>query len=92
MRDNETYRDRHYEFSHYLDYMHEQVRELCTNYGDIPLLWFDFSYDKMSGEMWRAIDLIKMVRSLQPNAIINNRLEASGESLGSLVLEDPLNM
>ena len=89
MRDNEAYRNRHHEFSRYLDYMHEQVRELCTNYGDIPLLWFDFSYDKMSGEMWRAKDLIKMVRSLQPNTIINNRLEASGESLGSLVLEDP---
>lgn len=29
------------DFNRYLDYMHNQVRELLTNYGKIDLLWFD---------------------------------------------------
>ncbi len=66
-------------FERYVEYFHNQVRELCTNYGKIDLLWFDFSYDDMRGEKWGATKLIEMVRSLQPDVIIDNRLEVSGE-------------
>lgn len=72
------------DFSRYLDYMHAQVREICTNYGKIDLMWFDFSYDPLRGEAWRATELIDMVRTLQPGVIIDNRLEVSGEGFGSL--------
>ena len=72
------------DFSHYVEYFHNQVRELCTNYGKIDLLWFDFSYDDMRGEKWGATKLMEMVRSLQPDVIIDNRLEVSGEGRGSL--------
>ena len=91
MRDNEEYKDHYKEenFDRYLDYMHGQVREICTNYGKIDLLWFDFSYDDMVGEKWRATDLVKMVRSLQPDVLIDNRLEVSGEGFGSLLTENP---
>ncbi len=47
--------------------MHGQVRELVTGYGKLDLLWFDFSYDDMAGEKWRASELIEMVRSYQPD-------------------------
>lgn len=77
------------DFSRYLDYMHNQVREICTNYGKLDLLWFDFSYDDLRGEAWRATELIDMVRSLQPGVIIDNRLEVSGEGYGSLAAGDP---
>ena len=30
--------------------MHGQVRELLTNYGKIDLMWFDYSFDDMTGE------------------------------------------
>ena len=66
------------DFNRYLDYMHAQVRELCTNYGKIDIMWFDFSYDDMRGEKWRASELVDMVRTLQPDIILNNRLECSG--------------
>ncbi len=72
------------DFSRYLDYMHAQVRELCENYGTIDILWFDFSYDDMRGPAWKAAELVDMVRSLQPQVIIDNRLEVSGEGFGSL--------
>ncbi|GFI18576.1 hypothetical protein IMSAGC009_03752 [Lachnospiraceae bacterium] len=77
------------DFDRYLDYMHAQVRELCTNYGKIDLLWFDFSYEGHSGPDWRAQELTKMVKSLQPDILINSRLEASGRCLGSLLTDAP---
>lgn len=94
MRDNEAYRDYTYDFDRYLEYMHGQVKELCTNYGKIDLLWFDFSYGEMSGEKWRATDLVRMVRSYQPDVLIDNRLTVnnvaeSGKEAGSLMSGDP---
>lgn len=84
MRGNESFKDEGRDFSRYLTYMHNQIREVCENYGKIDLLWFDFSYDDMRGEKWEATKLISMVRSLQPDVIIDNRLEVSGEGKGSL--------
>lgn len=84
MRDNPAYGNEGRDFDRYLDYMHAQVRELCTNYGKLDILWFDFSYDHLRGEAWRATELVEMVRTLQPGIIIDNRLEVSGEGFGSL--------
>jgi alpha-L-fucosidase len=88
-RDDESWKGREQHWERYLEYMHGQVRELCSNYGKIPILWFDFSYGEMSGEKWGASELIRMVRSLQPDVVIDNRLEASGESLGSMYSGKP---
>ena len=84
MRDNPACQNEGRNFQRYLDYMHAQVRELCANYGKLDLLWFDFSYDQLRGEAWRGTELMEMVRSLQPEVVVNNRLEASGEGFGSL--------
>ncbi len=80
MRDNEAYKDRPQDFFRYIEYMQGQVRELLTNYGRIDIIWFDFSYDAMRGETWKAAELVGMVRSLQPHILIDNRLGGSGES------------
>jgi alpha-L-fucosidase len=76
-------------FDRYLDYMHGQVKELCVNYGTIDLFWFDFSYDKLTGEAWRATELVKMIRSYWPDVLIDNRLEAGGSEFGSLLTGTP---
>lgn len=89
MRDNEAYRGVQHHFDRYLEYMHNQVRELCENYGKLDLMWFDFSYDNMSGETWKATELVEMVRSLQPGIIIDNRLDAGGDFYGSICSENP---
>ncbi len=65
------YVDKHddYETS-YKDYIHNQIKELCTHYGPIQSVWFD------SGPHRPPIDtpaLFKMIRKLQPDALINNR-------------------
>ena len=89
-RNNEAYKDEKIDFDRYLEYMHGQVKELVTNYGKIDILWFDFSYDDMCGEKWKATELIKMVRKYQPDVIIDNRLEGSGEDHGSIATANPL--
>lgn len=84
MRNRPEFSNQGRDFDRYLDFMHAQVRELCTNYGKLDILWFDFSYGNMRGETWRATELVDMVRTLQPGVIIDNRLEVSGEGYGSL--------
>ncbi len=88
-RDNEAFKGVQHDFDNYLKYMHGQVEELVTNYGKIDLLWFDFSYDNLKGEAWRASELIEMIRKHQPDVIMDNRLEASGEGFGGLVSANP---
>ena len=76
-----------YHFEHLMSAL--ALKAYGTNYGQIDIIWFDFSYDDMRGEKWGATKLINMVRSLQPQVIIDNRLEASGEGRGSLYECDP---
>ena len=89
MRENEEFKGKKHDIDNYLDYMHGQVKELCTNYGKIDIFWFDFSYDAMFGEDWRATKLVRMIRKYWPEIIIDNRLEGSGEGYGSLMTDDP---
>jgi alpha-L-fucosidase len=89
MRENEAFKGREHHFERYVEYLHGQVRELCTNYGKIDIMWFDFSYGEYQGEKWKATELVNMVRSLQPGIILDNRLEASGEYSGSIKTSNP---
>ena len=68
--------------------MHGQVEELVTGYGRIDLMWFDFSYDHMTGETWRATDLVRMIRH-QPHMIMDNRLECLRGGLWQPALGQP---
>lgn len=87
---NPSYTDEGRVWERYVEYLHNQVRELCTNYGKIDILWFDYSFGEYSGEKWGATKLVNMVRQLQPGVIIDNRLEVSGAGLGSLASGNPL--
>ena len=89
MRGNEAFKDEKINFDNYLDYMHGQIEELCRDYGKIDILWFDFSYDELRGEAWRGSELVKMVRSYQPDVIMDNRLEVSGSGFGSIATANP---
>ncbi|MEA3408043.1 MAG: alpha-L-fucosidase [Chloroflexota bacterium] len=55
-----------------VDYVHAQVRELCTNYGKVDIMWYDGGWP-YTAEDWRSKELNAMVRELQPEIIINNR-------------------
>jgi alpha-L-fucosidase len=63
----------------YLAFLRGQVRELLTRYGPIDLLWFDGDWEH-TAEEWRSAELVQMIRSLQPDIIVNDRL--ADKSLG----------
>jgi alpha-L-fucosidase len=56
----------------FVDYTHGLVRELCTNYGKLDILWYDVAWP-LSAEQWESEKMNKMVRGLQPDILINNR-------------------
>ena len=89
MRANPAYAGKAHNFPAYLDYMHGQVAELLTNYGKIDIIWFDFSYDDMMGETWRATELVQTMRTLQPHILMDNRLGASGEGNQRFATSNP---
>jgi len=84
------YRTRHHD--RYIKYLHGQVRELLTNYGRIDGFWFDLGG---SPKDWETVKLIKMMRTLQPWLIINNRCGLPGDfdtpeqRLGAFRLDRP---
>lgn len=66
------------DMSKYREYLHNQVRELMTNYGKVDILWLDFSYPGPNGKDhndWDSEKLLRMVRQLQPGILVNDRLD-----------------
>jgi len=82
------YRNQHYDpkpdadLDKYVEYMENQLRELLTNYGKIDVLFFDdggaFDSEHVSSpqervELLHSVEGMKMLRSIQPDIIINDR-------------------
>lgn len=74
----------------YADYLYHQVEELLTDFGKIDVLWFDFSYAGRTDpafpglvgkgkDDWQSERIIELVRTLQPQIILNDRLEIGGD-------------
>ncbi len=66
------------DMNRYREYMKNQVRELLTNYGEISIIWFDYSFPGKNGkgrEDWDSENLLKLARSLQPGIIVDDRLD-----------------
>ena len=61
----------------YIEYLHNQVRELMTNYGKVSMLFFDGLGGKETD--WDGKKLIAMCRELQPGIMINNRCGVAGD-------------
>ncbi len=59
---------------YYKEYLKPQVKELLTNYGDIGVVWFDGEWiADYTSEM--AKDMYAFIKELQPNTIVNNRVD-----------------
>jgi alpha-L-fucosidase len=89
MRENLAYRatNQQRDIRKYAEYLHGQTRELLTLFGKIDIMWFDFSYanrdwgwSKGKGkEDWQSEALMAMVRQLQPDILVNDRLGIGGD-------------
>ena len=66
------------DMSIYRKYLNNQVREILSNYGKIDILWLDYSFPGKFGkdrDDWGSVELMKMVRELQPGIIVNDRAD-----------------
>ena len=59
------------DWNRYKEYYIGQVRELCTQYGEIGGIWFDGWWDKPSAD-WGHEVLYPMIHRLQPKALVGN--------------------
>ncbi|MGJ1261989.1 alpha-L-fucosidase [Sphingobacterium spiritivorum] len=69
----------------YRKFLKDQVRELLTNYGKIDMLFWDFSYPGKDGKGqndWDSEGLVKLARELQPQIIMNDRLDLMDKDWG----------
>lgn len=76
------------DMSRYREYLHGQVEELLTDYGQIDYLFYDFSYrdndheDIWGGkgrDEWGSEELMALTKRLQPGIIVNDRLDIPGD-------------
>jgi len=84
MRGREEYCCEQIDFDNYLNFMHGQVKELVTGYGKLDLLWFDFSYDDMAGEKWRASYLISWCVNISRMSALTTGLKVPAKNTEAL--------
>ncbi len=63
----------------YIKYMHGQVRELLSNYGQVDELWFDATGGTNTPETWNNQELFPMIRELQPQILVTTRCGGWGD-------------
>ncbi|OHD62834.1 MAG: hypothetical protein A2096_14100, partial [Spirochaetes bacterium GWF1_41_5] len=67
------------DFRHYIDYVHEQIKELLTNYGPIAGIWLDLIVDYyLAPDFYPVEDTYALVRKLQPQCMISFKQGATG--------------
>jgi alpha-L-fucosidase len=66
---NPYYLSEHHEI--YRKYVHDQLRQLLTDYGKVDGVWFDCLNTKW--RHWNTPLMVKMIRTLQPGILINSR-------------------
>lgn len=62
----------------YQQYMKDQMTELLTQFGPIDELFLDYSYPGEDGkghEDWDSENLLKLIRQLQPQILVDNRMD-----------------
>ncbi len=67
----------------FVERMHAQLTELLTNYGPMPIVWFDYEGMPCPSD---PDETAALVRRLAPQAVINNRLDVidTDESHGAV--------
>jgi len=74
------------DLNRYISHMKAQLKELTSNYGNIGVLWFDGEWE----ETWThgyGVDLYNYVRNLQPDIIINNRVDNGRSGMAGMTRE-----
>jgi len=67
----------------YEKYLQNQVTELLTKYGPIGVMWFDGEWESTWNHE-RGQRLYDLCRKLQPNVIVNNRVDVGRGGMGGM--------
>ena len=70
-------------YDRYVAYMKNQLKELIDNYGDIGVLWFDGEWEGTWDHDYGK-NLYDYVRTLQPDIIVNNRVDIGRSGMGGM--------
>ena len=70
-------------YDRYVAYMKNQLEELIDNYGDIGVLWFDGEWEGTWDHDYGK-NLYDYVRTLQPDIIVNNRVDIGRSGMGGM--------
>ncbi len=65
-------------WTRFLAFHRAQLKELCTEYGEIDLLWFDGDWER-SAEDWNADELRAQLKAWQPSVVLNSRMQGRGD-------------
>ena len=74
------------DYERFVGYLKAQLKEIVTGYGPLGILWFDGEWE----ETWthaRGVDLYNYVRSLQPDIIVNNRVDKGRQGMQGMNAE-----
>ncbi len=73
-------------FERYVAHLRNQVTELLTNYDDVGVMWFDGEWEST----WTHAHgqaLYDLCRQLQPNVIVNNRVDKGRAGMAGMTTE-----
>jgi len=72
--------ERDEDFRHYIDFVHNQLRELLTQYGPIAGIWLDpIMGFYLRPELFPIDETYALIRSLQPHCLISFKQGANGD-------------
>lgn len=71
------------QFDRFVKYLHNELKQLLTEYGDVGVLWFDGEWESTWNHKYGA-ELYKFCRELQPNLIVNNRVDVGRGGMGGM--------
>jgi alpha-L-fucosidase len=75
------------DLNRYIKQLKSQVKELLTNYGPIGVMWFDGEWEGT----WKhehGLDLYKFCREIQPDVIVNNRVDKGRSGMAGMTIDD----
>lgn len=74
------------DFDRYVAYLRSQVTELLTHYGPIGVMWFDGEWESTWNHAYGQA-LYDLCLRLQPNVIVNNRVDVGRGGMAGLTRE-----
>ncbi|MGD8451505.1 MAG: alpha-L-fucosidase [Phycisphaerae bacterium] len=75
------------DFDRFVTYLKSEVRELLTKYGPIGVMWFDGEWENTWNHE-RGLDLYRYVRELQPDIIVNNRVDKGRAGMAGMTTDE----